>query len=256
VFAHRGASIEFPENTLPAFRRAAEAGADAIETDTHFTKDGRFIMMHDLELERISDGSGPVTERTVAEIKKLDAGYRFTRDGGATYPFRGKGITFLTLEEMLEEFPDMRFNIDLKDKNPAQVQHFVELVKKMNAGHRVLAASENRQNNRAVRRLYPELATSFALWEALGFYFLFRSGLLLFKKKFAPDALQIPEFLGPSHVANETLIRMAHERGLRVHVWTINDEKTMRRLYNTGVDAVMSDDPALLKKVAGEFFRD
>ncbi len=253
VFAHRGAPLEFPENTMPSFRRAVEIGVDVIETDTHFTRDNRFVMMHDTDLELNSDGTGPVTALTLAEIKKLDAGYVFTPDGGATHPFRGKGITFSSLEEMLEEFPEQRFNIDLKDKNPRQVEHFADIVKRMNARNRVLAASEHAPNNRMVRKLLPEIATSFALSEALMFYFLFRSGLLLFKRKFVPDALQIPEFMGPSHVANEGLIRMAHDRGIKVHIWTVNDEKSMRRLFEAGADGIISDDPALLKKVASAY---
>ena len=254
VFAHRGAPLEFPENTIPSFRRAVEIGADVIETDLHFTRDGRFVVMHDEDLEVMSDGKGKATGYTLAELKKLDAGYNFTRDGGKTHPFRGKGVAFSSLEEVLEEFPGQRFNCDLKDRNPGQAANFAEVIKKMDAGHRVLVASETYANTRAARRLIPGLATSFAVWEALAFYFLFRSGLLLFKKRFAPDALQIPEYLGPSHVVNEALVRMAHDRRLRVHVWTVNEEKDMRRLFGAGVDAIISDEPALLRRVAGEYF--
>ncbi len=254
VIAHRGAPLEFPENTLPSFKRAVEIGVDVIETDIHLTRDKKFVHIHDDDLERLAGRKGRVGELSLAELKKLDAGYSFSADGGKSFPFRGKGACFMSLEEALEEFPSQRFNIDLKDKNPEQVAHYVDTLRRMNAEERVLSASEHAANNRLVREMLPGAASSFALTEALWFYFLFKSGLILFKKHFAPDALQIPEYMGPSHVASETFVRAAHERGIRVHVWTVNAEKDMRRLFEAGVDGVISDDPGLLKKIAGEYF--
>ena len=254
VFAHRGASGAYPENTLASFREAVRIGVDVIETDVHFTRDHRFVVAHDGELGRICDGSGAVEDYTLAELKKFDAGYGFSTDGGHSHPFRGKGLTLISLEELLEEFPRQRFNIDLKAKNPAQVPYYCELVEKCGAVHRVLTASEHSDNTRPVRARFPEMATSFSMSEALWYYFMFRSGLLYFRKHFPADVLQIPEFFGPSRVVSETFVEQAHRKGLRVHVWTINDEQGMRRIYNTGADAVMSDHPALLKKVAAGYF--
>lgn len=254
VIAHRGASGEYPENTALSFCNAVEIGVDVIETDIHFTKDGSFLVIHDEDLHRVSDGTGHVADHTLAELRRYDAGYRFTTDGGTSFPFRGKGLSFMSLEEMLEEFPDQRFNIDLKSKNTAQVAPYLEIIRKMKASDRVLTASEHGPNTALVRRLMPEMATSFGLWPALAYYFLFKSGILYFKKRFPQDALQIPEFFGISRVITHSFIEQAHEKGLRVHVWTINDEGDMRRLYEMGADAVMSDHPVLLKKVAKEFF--
>jgi len=254
VFAHRGASGAYPENTLASFREAVKIGVDVIETDVHFTRDRRFVVAHDGELGRICDGSGAVEDYTLAELKKFDAGYGFSTDGGHSHPFRGRGLTLISLEELLEEFPHQRFNIDLKAKNPAQVPYYCDLVEKCGAVHRVLTASEHSDNTRPVRARFPEMATSFSMSEALWYYFMFRSGLLYFRKHFPADALQIPEFFGPSRVVSETFVEQAHRKGLRVHVWTINDEQSMRRIYNTGADAVMSDHPALLKEVAARYF--
>jgi glycerophosphoryl diester phosphodiesterase len=252
IIAHRGASGGFPENTELSFRKAIEIGADVIETDVHFTKDRDFIVAHDGVLDRVSDGSGAIAERSVEEIKRLDAAYHFSTDGGQSHPWRGKGVSFMTLGEMLTAFPEQRFNIDLKSKDPAQVPHYVEMIKKCGAEARVLSASEHTPNLRAIRGAIPAMATSFSLGEALWFYFLFRSGLLFLKRSFPGDALQIPEFLGPSHVANDGLVSVAHRKGLRVHVWTINEEKDMRRLLATGVDGIVSDNPALLKRIVDE----
>jgi glycerophosphoryl diester phosphodiesterase len=252
VIAHRGASGSFPENTELSFRRAIESGADVIETDIHFTKDRNFVIAHDGELERVSDGSGPIAERTVEEIKKLDAAYRFTPDGGTSYPFRGTGIAFMTLEEMLTGFPGTKFNIDLKTKNAAQVKHYAAIIARCGASERVLTASEYTPNLRAVRKAIPGMATSFSLREALWYYFLFRAGLLFMKKVFPGDALQIPEFLGPSNIASDAFIDTAHRKGLRVHVWTVNEAKSMRRLLKAGVDAIVSDKPEVLAGIVTE----
>ncbi len=254
VVAHRGASGDYPENTALSFGKASEIGVDVIETDIHFTKDGDFLVIHDDDLARVSDGEGKVADHTLAELKRYDAGYRFSTDGGTTYPFRGRGLSFLSLSEMLEEFPDQRFNIDLKARDLSQVPRYLEIIKKVNARDRVLTASEYGPNTAMVRKLMPDMATSFGLMPALGYYFLYKSGLLNFRKSFPQDALQIPEFFGISRVVTGHFIEQAHRKGLRVHVWTINEEKDMRRLYEMGVDAVMSDHPVLLKKVAKEIF--
>ncbi len=106
-FAHRGASARAPENTLEAFRLAAEDGAGGLETDVHVTRDGHVVAIHDDSVDRTTDGSGLVRETTLAELQSLDAGYRFTPDGGATFPYRGKGVRVPELREVLLGFPDL-----------------------------------------------------------------------------------------------------------------------------------------------------
>lgn len=249
IFAHRGASNEYPENTLPAFQKAVELGVDVIETDVHLTKDNRFVIFHDETIDRMCDSCGLIRDYTLSELKTFNAGYRYTADNGKSFPFRDKGLSALSLEEVLEKFPEQRFNIDLKDKSPEQGKLFVDIINKHGAQGRVLAASEHRYILMEIRRLCPELATSFALWEALWFYFLFKSGLLFLNISFPGDALQVPEYWGQFHVVTGSFIKQAHEKGLKVHVWTINKESDMRRLLGMGADGVMSDNPELLLKV-------
>ena len=255
IFAHRGISSEYPENSMPAFKKAVEIQSDVIETDIHFTKDRKFVVFHDETLDRMTNGTGKVTSFTLQELKTFDTGYNFTIDG-TTYPYRGKNLTFLSLDELLEEFPEQRFNIDLKDKNTSQVPFYCETIMRHNAQHRVLTASNYRRNLTAVRKTIPEMATSAGLWEAIGIFFLFRAGLLFTRKQFSMDALQIPEFIGTSRIVSEVFVRLMQEKGLRVHVWTVNREEDMKRLIGLGVDAVMSDYPALLQKVYDTIDRD
>lgn len=253
VFAHRGIPKEYPENTLPSFKKACELGVDVIETDVHFTRDKKFVVIHDEFLDRVSNGIGKVSNYTMKDLKNFDAGYNFTTDN-KTYPFRGKGVTFISLEELLEEFPNQRFNIDLKDKNPKQIIYYAKIIERYNAQFRILTASEHRANLKEIRKIYPEMATSFSFWEALGFYLLFLSGLLSLDIHFDGDALQIPEYFGSFHVITKSFIKQAYEKGIKIHVWTVNKREDIIRLLNLGVDGIISDDPVLLKEVISSGF--
>ena len=114
VMAHRGGQGLWPPNTLFAFERAVEMGADILEMDIHASADGVLIVHHDDTVDRTTNGSGAIRDHTLTELKELDAGYHWSADGGETYPFRGKGMRIPTLEEVLEAFPKTRLNIDIK----------------------------------------------------------------------------------------------------------------------------------------------
>src|SRR5690606_31895758 len=105
VVAHRGSRILWPENTMLAFGSALDAGADHLETDLHATADGHLVCFHDHTVDRTTDGTGPVSRFDLAELRRLDAGYRHRLDGD--FPFRGRGIRVPTLGEVLATFPDI-----------------------------------------------------------------------------------------------------------------------------------------------------
>ncbi|MFO8017873.1 MAG: glycerophosphodiester phosphodiesterase [Promethearchaeia archaeon] len=256
LLAHRGMPLEYPENTLLSFEKAVEFGVDVIETDTHYTKDKRFVILHDDELSRVSNGTGNVSDYTLAKLKELDAAYNFTPDGGETYPYRDQGITFVSVDEVLKKFPDQKFNIDLKDNNPDQVKDWSELIEKYDAQDRVLTASQYKGNLKQVRQSFPEMATCFSAGEIFSFYIRNKIGgyKWLQKKTYKGDAIQIPVKMGPLRLVSDKTIKNAHKIGFRIHVWTINDAKTMRSLFEKGVDAIFTDNPRVLKKVVGEIF--
>ncbi len=248
IFAHRGDAAHFPENTVPSFESAVEIGADVIETDVQRSKDGHFMIFHDDTVDRVTESRGRIGDYTLQELKRLDAGYRYSADG-QSFPFRGKKITIPSLEEALREFPQQRFNVDLKAAAPSQAGDYCALIRRCNAAERVLTASEFTGNLKAVRSLLPEMATSASHREVAGVFFLYRSGLLFAKKGLAADALQIPEFYRSWLVASPGMVRQVRRKGIRVHVWTVNAEADMRRLLNAGVDGIITDDPRLLKNV-------
>jgi len=221
VFAHRGLHIDVPENTASAFRAAVDAGVTFIETDVVGSRDGVAMISHDTTLDRVSDLTGRVNSLTAAELAGVDLG--------------GEG--FISLAEALEQFPDVRFNIDVKDT--AAIEGVVTAVHDAGALDRVLLTSFSAARRRAVTKRMPTVASSASATEFLALSTAIRLG-------FTPPlplihALQIPEKANGMTFVTEELVDRYHRAGLEVHVWTVNDEATMRRLLALGVDGIVTD---------------
>lgn len=253
VIAHRGDSKHYPENTLEAFLSAVHMGVDVIETDVHLTKDGKLVVWHDEDLARNTDGSGIIEDHTLAEVKSLDAGYQYSANGKNTYPFRGKGVHMITLDEALDACPTQRFNVDLKSKNIAIADACIDVVRRHNAEGRVLCASFHLANLKRVRRFCPDILTSVTTAEVLAL--LVRQKLGLLPKELHRDrtlVFQIPTHQWGIEIVSPSFIDDFHHLGAVIQVWTINDQEKMRRLFGMGVDAIMTDDPTTVIRVAEE----
>src|ERR671912_2605714 len=151
--AHRGASALAPENTLEAFRLAVEAGAGGLELDVHVTRDGEVVVIHDASVDRTTDGSGAVAEMELEEIRRLDAGYRFSPDGGRTFPYRGRGVTIPTLAEVYASFPEARVNADIKKAQSGAEEAVLRVIRSAGAEERTLIASTEHPVVRRFRRI-------------------------------------------------------------------------------------------------------
>jgi glycerophosphoryl diester phosphodiesterase len=248
LFAHRGASAEAPENTLPAFARAVELGIPYLELDAHGTRDGEIVICHDEALERTTDGTGPIRERRFAEIERLDAGYRFTRDGQG-FPYRGCGVRMPRLAALIDAFPRARFNLELKQRDPPIVDEVVALLRRARATDRFLLAAEDDALLQRVRKADPGTAIGSSFGDVLAFFQALLEGRI---EAFRPagQALQIPTSFAGQPLVTEESLAAARRLGLFVHVWTVNEPDEMRRLLALGVDGLMSDDPARLLEVA------
>ena len=254
VVAHRGDSINYPENTLPAFMSAAKLGVDIIETDIHLTKDNKIVIHHDPTIDGVCKETGAIVDYTLAELKSFDVAYRFTKDGGKTYPFRGQGISIATLEEALIALPNQRFNVDLKDKTEVIVDEFIKVLTNNNALDRVVGASFHKTNLVSLRKKEPRILTSLATGEVAPLLFLQKLGIL--PKKFKRQMLfQIPVRLYGIQILTPRFIKAMHKRDAIIMIWTVNEQEEMKRLYDMNVDAVMTDDPYTLTKVAKEYFK-
>ena len=250
VMAHQGGKGLRPDNTLSAFEHAVALGVDVLEMDIHTTADGVPVVMHDDTVDGTTDGTGPILSFTVAELKELDAGYRWTLDEGQTFPYRGQGITVPTLEEVFAAFPGMPMNIEIKQKEPSMVAPFCQLIRDHGKTDQVLVASFDQETIEAFREECPEVATSTGTNEVVVLYVLSRP-FLEATYGAAADAVQVPEYRSGLHVLAPRFIDAAHSRNLEVHAWTINDKADMERMIALGVDGIITDYPDRLLALLG-----
>ncbi|NRA04492.1 MAG: glycerophosphodiester phosphodiesterase [Myxococcales bacterium] len=250
LFAHRGASGECPENTLPAFDRAWQTGVPFLEMDCHATRDGEIVVHHDAHVDRLSDGTGPIAEFLWKDLARFDAGYRFTADG-RSFPFRGCGVRIPLLADVIERYPEARINLEIKQADPPIAERVVGLIRELGAAERMLLASEQDAVIASIRALDPGTASGSSLRDAVNFFAALDGGRIA---GFEPmgQALQIPPRFGERELVTEQSVAAAHRLGLLVHVWTVNDADEMRRLLDLGVDGIMSDFPDRLIEVARE----
>ncbi|WP_419934323.1 glycerophosphodiester phosphodiesterase [Candidatus Palauibacter sp.] len=248
VIGHRGAAAFAPENTLPSFEHAVHVGADAVELDLHRSADGHLMVIHDPNLPRTTDGTGPVEDRTLDELRAFDAGYRFTADRGKTFPFRGEGVRIPTLEEVLEALGDLPVVAEIKS---AAAGHALGDWLRRNPGReRILVGGFEREEVEPASR---EARWRCAYQDELRAYVLL--GKLGLGRWFAPaacDAAMLPERQGAVRIVTPRFVRRAHADGMGVFVWTVNHPDDMRRLLAWGVDGLVSDAPGRARRILDE----
>jgi glycerophosphoryl diester phosphodiesterase len=240
-FAHRGGSLENPENSLGAMAHAIDLGFRYLETDTQLTSDGVLVVLHDATLDRTSDRKGAVSEQRWSDIK--DARLR-NADGSLS------DETLPRLEEVFETWPQARINVDAKDDRT--IPELVALVRRFDAVERVCLGSFSGKRTASMRQqLGDRLCTVCGPLDVARLRLARVGGVL---GQVSGACAQVPErqkvVAGLSvPVVDKAFLRSAHGRGVPVQVWTINDEAEMRRLLDLGVDGIMSDRPTLLRQV-------
>lgn len=254
VIAHQGGDGIWPGDTMYAFEKAVEIGADVLEMDAHITKDNQIVLMHDEKVDRTTNGEGLIEDLTVAELKQLDAAYQWSNDGDKTFPFRGQGIQVSTLEELFQKFPQMRYVIEIKlTENPID-KPLCDLIRKHNLQNKVVIASFHDEAMQNFRTTCPEVATSASRGEVTKFVLLgkvFLSGLV------APQYQSIQPPYDPSESMNipimtRRFILEAHAKNVAVEPWTVDDPALMKQYIEWGVDGIMTDRPDLMMKVLKE----
>lgn len=235
--AHRGGGREAPENSLTAFRNAADIGFEYFETDVRATSDGKVMVFHDANLNRITDRVGRISALPYSEVRRA-------KIGGSDKVMR--------LEELLEEFGDKYINIDVKDDHT--VEPFIKVVKQKKIADRICVGSFSALRVRAIRSaLGSTAASALTAPEVASLMAASRMGPF---RRFAELALpknaqcvQVPVSQSGVPIVTKAFIETAHKRGLVVHVWTIDDEPTMTKLLEMGVDGIVTDRPTLLQGV-------
>jgi len=257
VIAHRGDSKFYPENSSLAFQSAVDLGVDIIETDVHISVDGVIFVWHDEDTWQLDGNKSKVSTRTWSDLCELDLGFLYIDKSGKR-PFSSKNIKLMTFEDVLINFPDTRFNVDLKDKDNKLVKGMYNLLEKYDAFDRVVVASFHSENLKSIRKISNRVATSYGRSEVRLRVVLTKLKLFRFISRFLkkPPVMQVPVTSNGTLVVTRYFIKVLHKRGIKIQVWTINSEYEMRRLFKLGVDGVMTDDPRLLIKVVNELKSD
>ena len=250
VIGHRGCAGEAPENTLLAFERGVAAGAAILESDVHLTRDGVPVLIHDAEVDRVTNGTGAVCDQALAELRRLDAGHRFSPDAGRSHPFRGRGICIPTLEEALEAFPDARFNLEIKANLPDIMEATVDVVVRNGRESLTLLTAGDAALMTRLRSHIASRDVSVAQGaSAADVLDVVRSALDGSAPTTPSMAVQIPREFGGRRLVTRELIDHAHAHGIQVHVWTINATEEMAELLDLGVDGIVSDFPGRLAEL-------
>jgi len=226
VFAHRGGSKLAPENTIAAFDRGLAAGADGLELDVHLSRDGVVVVHHDAQLDRTTRATGPLGDRTAAELAAFDVP---------------------ALRDVLGRYRDARIIIELKQATADLARAVIQEVHAAGAVDRVCLGSFSAGVLRAARAIDPAIATSGGQMDVR--LALYRSWVHLSPGRTAYQAFQVPEMSGRTRVVSPRFIRLAHESGLVVQVWTVDDPADIRRLLDWGVDGIISDRPDVAVEV-------
>jgi len=247
VIAHQGGKGQWPGETLYAFEQATKIGADILELDIRSTKDDHLVAMHNESVDATTNGKGRVRQFTLKDLKKLDAGYRWTADGGRTFPFRGKNLTVPTVEEVFEKFPDSRMSVEIKQSDPSLVEPLCKMIEKHKMEEKVLVASFSDSVIEQFRARCPKVATSASTQEFLRFH----AGHNDFGGTSKPDCLQVKDKVLAVQVITRKLVERAHKLNLPLHAWTVNDLEGMQRMIALNVDGIITDFPGPLLALLG-----
>ena len=262
AYAHQGGAWESPSSTTFAIARAVAAGATAIELDVHATADGELVVCHDATVDRTTAASGDIVSFTLAELRRLDFCYWFIPGADVTpdrpadaYPYRGRApddpaFGIATLRQVLEQFPGVVLNLDIKQTAPMVAPYEATLARLLAEFERtddVIVASFLDPATDAFRAVAPQVPTSAGTMATAAFWQAVQAGGAL------PDspavAYQVPERQGDLVVVDQAFVGAAHRGGRAVHVWTVNDAESMERLVALGVDGIISDVPTTLAGV-------
>ncbi len=262
AYAHQGGAWEAPSSTLHAIRSALAAGATGIELDVHATADGELVVCHDATVDRTTAQSGTIASFTLEQLRSMDFSYWWIFGADVTpgrpaadYPFRGRApadrsFGIATLREVLESFPGVVLNLDIKQTAPVVAPYEESLAKLLAEFGRtddVIVASFLDPATDAFRQFAPQIPTSAGTVATAEAWRAVQAG------EAVPDipavAYQVPERQGDLVVVDERFVAAAHAAGKAVHVWTVNDPESMFRLLGLGVDGIISDVPTTLCSV-------
>jgi glycerophosphoryl diester phosphodiesterase len=262
AYAHQGGAWESPSSTLHAIDHALGAGATGIELDVHATADGELVVCHDATVDRTTAAQGTIASFTLTQLRAMDFSYWWIPGADVTpgrpdaeYPFRGRApgdptFGIATLREVLERYPGVVLNLDIKQTAPVVApyeQSLARLLADYGRTDDLIVASFLDPATDAFRTFAPDVPTSAGTMATAAAWQAVQAGEDL------PDspavAFQVPERQGDLVIVDEAFVAAAHRAGKAVHVWTVNEAESMERLLGLGVDGIISDVPTTLCSV-------
>ena len=250
--AHRGGLGLSPENTIVSFQRAIKEGADILELDIRSTSDSMLVLLHDETVDRTTNGKGKISELTLKEAKKLNAGYRWTENDSLSFPFRALNIKIPTFDEFLTNFKDYKLNIEIKQHDKFIAKKLCDYLKENQIEDNVVIGSFNDEVLDEFRYHCPDVATSPGRDEIRTFYGF---SYLYLDKFYSPksDIYQLPEFFGTTHVLTKRFVNGIKQKNIPIFVWTVNDPDEMQRFIDLGVKGIITDYPDRLSKILNTY---
>ncbi|WP_312092293.1 glycerophosphodiester phosphodiesterase [Niallia sp.] len=233
IFAHRGFSAQYPENTMKAFEEAAKAKADGIEIDIQMTRDGEIVIIHDEKVDRTTNGLGYVQELSYKELRSLNAGHRFKHIEKEAVP------TLIELFDWMEH-NTITCNIEMKNNKityKGMEEKTIELIRKYGFENRIIFSSFNHYSLVHSYRIAPEIETAPLLSDGIYQPWIYANAIGA--KGFHPNYKRI------SH----EIIKSSKDKNIKVRAYTVNNPKTMRALMNEGISAIITDEPILAREV-------
>lgn len=236
VIAHRGDSAHAPENTLESFARAVALGVHALEFDCRVSSDGVAVVVHDAVLDRTTDARGPVRALSARALGEVDAGARFTPDGGRTYPYAGRGVGVPTLDAVLDAFPDTPVLIEVKELEACDAVR-TTLDRHAALGRAVVASFRDDVVAYFRRTPYPTGAAQGDVARLL------RAAVVGGRVEPAYQAASVPPSYRGLPLPLGRFARLLRPAGVPVYVWTVDEPRAAVRLWDLGVSGIVSNDP-------------
>lgn len=225
LYAHRGACLKFPENTMEAFEAGLADGANALELDVHETRDDEIVVIHDPDGKRVAGVDQKVKDLSYEQICQWK-------------------VKVPTFRQVLEKFPQVPVNVDIKDHDPATVQAVVKLVVDMGQQERVRLTGDSKTVTKQLKDLKYSGPVGMGMGDIAALKLLPR---WLLGRRFEGRAAQVPKSYFGFKFATKSFVQKCHDLGVRVDYWVVNDLKSAQKLAAIGADGIMSDDPASVK---------
>ncbi len=240
VVGHRGNRAHAPENTVPSFEEAVALGVDAVELDVRLSADGEVVVMHDPTVDRTTNGTGAVSAMSWSVLAALDAGHRFSTDGGRTWPWRGRGASVPRFADVLAHLSETAFLIEIKV--PEAAAPLCRVIERAGATARCIVESFHHAAGAAFTGSGIAVGASQRDVVAL----LPRAIFRMAAPRIGFSFMAIPESHMGVPVPVAGMVAATRAAGAPVHVWTVNDPADAERLWRAGVTGIISDDPAVM----------